>query len=71
MDDVRRYIDVARLVEMWKDMWLSPHVRERWRRWLRDRDLIASPGAAGPRKRLVLERFVVVLSPDVPWSGAS
>lgn len=40
-DDVRRYIDVAHLVEMWDDMWLSPHVRERWHRWLRDRDLIA------------------------------
>ena len=40
-DDVRRYIDVDHLVEMWNDMWLSPHVRERWRRWLRDRDLIA------------------------------
>ncbi len=40
-DDVRRYIDLRLLVEMWHEMWLSPHVRERWDRWLRDRELIA------------------------------
>jgi len=40
-DDVRRYIDLKLLVEMWSDMWLSPHVRERWDDWLRDRELIA------------------------------
>ena len=39
-DDVRRFIDVDLLVQMWDDMWLSPHVRERWRRWLGDRGLI-------------------------------
>ena len=39
-DDVRRYIDLDHLLEMWPDMWLSPHVRERWDRWLRDRELI-------------------------------
>ncbi len=39
-DDVRRYIDLDHLLEMWHDMWLSPHVRERWDRWLRDRELI-------------------------------
>lgn len=41
-DDLRLYIDVAHLVEMWDDMWLSPHVCERWHRWLRDRDLTPS-----------------------------
>ena len=40
-DDVRRYIDLSLLLEMWHDMWLSPHVRERWDCWLRDRELIA------------------------------
>ena len=37
-DDVRRYIDLGQLVEMWVEMWLSPHVRERWER---DRTLVA------------------------------
>ncbi len=40
-EDVRRYIDLGLLVEMWAEMWLSPHVRERWERWLRDRSLVA------------------------------
>lgn len=40
-DDVRRHIDLGHLLEMWHDMWLSPHVRDSWDRWLRDRDLIA------------------------------
>ena len=39
-DDVRRFIDVDLLVQMWDDIWLSPHVRERWHRWLGDRGLI-------------------------------
>ncbi len=40
-DDVRRYIDLSLLLEMWSDIRLSPHVRERWDCWLRDRELIA------------------------------
>ncbi|WP_420442912.1 hypothetical protein, partial [Candidatus Poriferisodalis sp.] len=40
-DDVRRYINVDHLMEMWSGMWLSPPVHERWQHWLRDRDLIA------------------------------
>lgn len=39
-DDVRRWIDLKLLMQMWDDMWLSPHVRQRWDRWLGDRDLI-------------------------------
>ncbi len=37
---VSRYIDLDHLLEMWSDMWLSSHVRERWDGWLRDRELI-------------------------------
>ena len=40
-DDMRRYIDLDHLLEMWHHMWLPPYVREIWDRWLRDRDLIA------------------------------
>jgi hypothetical protein len=40
-DYLRRCIDVEHLVEMWNDMRIPPHVRERGRRRLRERDLIA------------------------------
>ena len=40
-DDVRYYIDLDTLVKVWDDLWLSPHVRERWGAWLRGRGLIA------------------------------
>ena len=40
-DDVRYYIDLDTLVGVWDDLWLSPHVRERWGAWLRGRGLIA------------------------------
>ena len=39
-DDVRFYIDLDRLLEVWDEMWLTPHVREAWSAWLRDRGLI-------------------------------
>ena len=40
-DDVRFYIDLDVLLDIWDEMWLSPHVREAWTVWLRDRGLIA------------------------------
>ena len=39
-DDVRFYIDLDTLLEVWDELWLSPHVREAWSAWLRDRGLI-------------------------------
>ena len=36
--DVRHYIDT--LVEVWEELYLSPHVRERWGAWLAERGLI-------------------------------
>ena len=33
-DDVRYYIRLGELLEMWERIWLSPHVREAWQRWL-------------------------------------
>jgi len=39
-DDVRYYIDIDVLVELWDDLWLSPYVREAWSAWLYDRGLI-------------------------------
>ena len=39
-DNVRYFIDLDVLVEEWDRLWLSPHVRERWERWLRERGLI-------------------------------
>ena len=38
--DVRYYIDVDTLVEVWDELYLSPHVRERWGAWLAERGLI-------------------------------
>jgi len=29
-DDVRRFIDVDQLVDLWDDLWLAPHVRYAW-----------------------------------------
>ena len=40
-DDVRFYIDLDVLVDLWDELWLSPHVREAWGDWLRTRGLVA------------------------------
>ena len=29
-DDVRRFIDVDELIELWSDLWLAPHVKAAW-----------------------------------------
>ena len=29
-DDVRWFIDVDQLVDLWDDLWLAPHVRQAW-----------------------------------------
>src|SRR5712692_232383 len=29
-DDVRRFIDVDELIELWPDLWLPPHARQAW-----------------------------------------
>lgn len=34
-DDVRRFIDVDELLELWDDLWLAPHVRHAWSDHLR------------------------------------
>jgi hypothetical protein len=34
-DDVRFFIDVDELIDLWSDMWLSPHVRRAWAKQLR------------------------------------
>ena len=39
-DDVRRYIDLDTLLDLWDELWLSPHVREAWTAWLRGRGLL-------------------------------
>ena len=39
-DDVRYYIDLDVLLEVWDELWLSPHVRDAWTVWLRDRGLL-------------------------------
>ena len=39
-DDVRFYIDLDRLLAVWDEIWLTPHVREAWGTWLRGRGLI-------------------------------
>ena len=33
-DDVRYFVDIDDLVEMWDDIHLAPHVRQRWQQWL-------------------------------------
>ena len=38
--DVRFYIDLNVLLDIWNEMWLSPHVRDAWSRWLRSRGLV-------------------------------
>ena len=45
-DDIRFYIRLDELLQMWEDLWLSPHVRTAWRNWL-DRHGISEPGS-GP-----------------------
>ena len=49
-DDVRFYIDLDTLLDIWNEMWLTPHVREAWSVWLRIRGLIDSY-APGPLPR--------------------
>ncbi|MCY3580336.1 MAG: hypothetical protein OXH33_07280 [bacterium] len=39
-DDVLFYIDLDVLIELWDELWLSPHVRDAWSVWLRRRHLI-------------------------------
>jgi hypothetical protein len=34
-DDVRYFIDIVQLVELWDELVLSPHVRAVWEDWLR------------------------------------
>jgi hypothetical protein len=36
-EDVRRFIDVNQLVELWSDLVLPRHVRAAWARWLKER----------------------------------
>ena len=36
-DDVRYFVDVDQLVELWDELVLSPHVRAVWEDWLRAR----------------------------------
>ena len=38
--DVRCYIYLDVLLDVWDELWLSPHVREAWTAWLRGRHLI-------------------------------
>jgi hypothetical protein len=35
-DDVRRFIDVDQLVELWSELVLPRHVRAAWARWLEE-----------------------------------
>jgi hypothetical protein len=42
-DDVRRFIDVAQLVELWPDLVLPRHVRRAWSKWLEERRGITVP----------------------------
>lgn len=39
-DDVRRFVDVNELVELWPDLVLPRHVRAAWARWLQERPSI-------------------------------
>lgn len=38
--DVRFFIDVGQLVDLWDDLVLSPRVRTAWGAWLGDRGLL-------------------------------
>ena len=38
--DVRYYIDLDILVDIWDELYLPPHVRRRWSDWLADRGLL-------------------------------
>lgn len=29
-DDVRRFIEVDELIDLWSDLWLAPHVKAAW-----------------------------------------
>lgn len=29
-DDVRRFIDIDELIDLWSDLWLAPHIRMAW-----------------------------------------
>jgi hypothetical protein len=35
-DDVRRFVDVDALIELWPNLVLPPHVRRAWARWLKE-----------------------------------
>lgn len=39
-EDVLYFVDLETLVEIWNELYLSPHVREPWSAWLRERGLI-------------------------------
>lgn len=39
-DDVRRFVRLDELVEMWDDLLLPTHVRAAWERWLADRRVV-------------------------------
>jgi hypothetical protein len=36
-EDVRRFVDVDEIVELWPDLVLPRHVRSAWARWLQER----------------------------------
>jgi hypothetical protein len=42
-DDVRRFVDIDDLVELWPDLVLPHHVRRAWADWLLKRRGIAVP----------------------------
>ena len=39
-DDVRHFIRLEHLLEMWERIYLSPHVREAWDDWMTRRGLV-------------------------------
>ncbi len=39
-DDVRQFVDVDELAELWSDLVLPRHVRRAWTAWLRQRDMV-------------------------------
>ena len=42
-DDVRWFVDVDQLVELWSDLVLPGHVRRAWAEWLKERRGITLP----------------------------